>query len=383
MVGIYIHIPFCLRKCPYCAFYSRGLDSLGPGEWIRDYLSGLELEIDFWRGQVQGRTLYIGGGTPTVLAADQLTSLIARARTAFALPEEAEVTVEANPGAVEAGLWAALRRAGVNRLSLGVQSFDDRLLAFLGRIHRAEEAVQAFHQARAAGFGNINLDLMFGLPRQSLRQWEDSLQQALNLEPEHISLYGLTVEEGTPLAEWIATGCERLPPEEIEIEMYGRAVDLLEAHGYEQYEISNFARPGYSCLHNDLYWCNEPYLGLGASACSYLDGERSRKVNDIALYGAILAQGGRPVEERERLSLRGQMGETMMLGLRRTAGVNVARFRERFGCLPEAVFAEELGRLLEAGLVATDGTHWRLTRTGILLANQAFLEFVEGDSPPG
>lgn len=376
MVGIYIHIPFCLRKCPYCAFYSVGLDSLGPGEGIEDYLSALELELELWRGRVQGRTLYVGGGTPTVLPAEQLTDLIGQARAAFALPEGAEITVEANPGTLSEGLLGALRRAGVNRLSLGVQSLDNRLLASLGRIHRAEEAVQAFHQARAAGFGNISLDLMFGLPRQSLSQWEDSLRQALNLEPEHISLYGLTVEEGTPLASGIAAGREALPSEEVETEMYCRALELLEAHGYEQYEISNFARPGYHCLHNDLYWCNEPYLGLGAGAWSYLDGERSCKVRDRALYRVALAQGCWPLEERERLPLRGQMGETMMLGLRRAAGVSVARFQERFGCPPEAAFPRELEKLLQAGLITTDGTHWKLTRRGMLLANQACLEFV-------
>jgi oxygen-independent coproporphyrinogen-3 oxidase len=376
MVGIYIHIPFCVRKCPYCAFYSLGLDSLGPGEGIQNYLAALELEMDLWQGRVQGRTLYVGGGTPTVLAAEPLTALIGRARRAFALPEGAEITVEANPGTLDQDFLVALRRAGVNRLSLGVQSFDNSMLAFLGRIHRAEEAVQTFQQARAAGFGNINVDLMFGLPRQSLRQWEDSLQQALNLEPEHISLYGLTVEEGTPLADWIAAGRETLPSEEVETAMYGRALELLEAHGYEQYEISNFARPGYRCRHNDLYWCNEPYLGLGAGAWSYLDGERSCKVRDLALYRTALAQGRWPLEERERLPLRGQMGETMMLGLRRAAGVSVARFQERFGCPPEAVFPRELEKLRQAGLLTTDGTHWKLTRRGMFLANQAFLEFV-------
>jgi oxygen-independent coproporphyrinogen-3 oxidase len=377
-VGVYIHIPFCVSKCHYCDFYSVGLGSPGgeEGGWVEAYLSALEQEIDYWSGRVRGRTLYVGGGTPTFLPTDPLTSVIRRAREAFAVPEGAEITVEANPGTADESRFAALREVGVNRLSLGVQSFDDELLAFLGRVHRAADAVRAFRQARAAGWANVSLDLMFGLPRQSLQKWEDSLQQVVNLEPEHVSLYGLGVEEGTPLAEWVAAGREVLPPEEVEAEMYGRAIDLLEAHGYERYEISNFARPGYACLHNDIYWRNEPYLGLGAGACSYLGGERTGNVRDVGQYIANLRQGRRPVAERERLPRRGQMGETMMLGLRRAAGVDGARFRERFGDPPEAAFAEELEKLVQAGLLTTDGTHWKLTRRGLFLANQAFLEFV-------
>ena len=356
--------------------------ALGPpeqaerGAFVRAYLSALQREIEAWHGPVCGRTLYVGGGTPTWLQPDQLTTLLDHVRQAFTLPARAEVTLEANPGTLDASRLAALSQAGVNRLSLGVQSFDDACLGRLGRIHSAAAARQTFHQARAAGFRNINLDLMFGLPQQSLPQWEDSLQQALNLEPEHISLYCLEVEEGTPLAAEVRNGIKILPSPEIQADMYGRARQLLSAQGYAHYEISNFARPGYACRHNDIYWRNEPYLGFGAGACSYWNEERFCNLRNAAQYIAALQRGPRAIGERERLSRRGQMGETMMLGLRRTAGVNIARFRERFGDPPEEVFAEEVAQLVRNGLLTTDGTHWKLTPQSLLLANQVFMEFV-------
>lgn len=378
-VGLYVHIPFCLSKCPYCDFnsYAVGRNPSPERErGIRDYLDALEQEMESWRGRARGRTLFIGGGTPTLLDAEALAEVIRRAREWFSLPAGAEVSVEANPGTVDEAKLAALRAAGVTRLSLGVQSFEAEALRWLGRAHTADEARQAIRWIRAAGCKNLNLDLIFGLPGQNLRPWQGTLHEALRWEPEHLALYGLTVEEGTPLAEWVAAGRVKLPTDDETAELYEYALDCLAGQGYEHYEISNWARPGYRCEHNQIYWRNEEYLGFGAGAYSYLEGERRGHVASPAEYVRRVRAGQSPVAERERRTRQEQMGETMMLGLRLCEGVSISRFQERFGDPPEAAFPEALARLARQRLLTFDGQSWKLTRRGLLLANQVFLEFV-------
>jgi oxygen-independent coproporphyrinogen-3 oxidase len=435
-IGLYLHIPFCRQKCAYCDFSSyAGRESL-----VAPYLDALDREMALWHDHLgcgaQARTLYVGGGTPTVLPAAGLASLVERARRAFALPEEAEITVEANPGTVNSAYFRCLRRAGANRLSLGVQSYDDRLLALLGRIHNADQADASVRDARAAGFQNLNLDLMLGLPRQTLGDWQASVRRALDLAPQHLSLYALTVEQGTPLAAQIERGALPAPDDDLAAEMYEWAAGALARAGYDHYEISNWALPGYACRHNLVYWRNEPYLGLGAGAHSWFGGWRRANLRDPGAYiralgdqrspargDAAPVRGGAatmaqfpaayrmscnlcrgeaclagtanlhhsrhttqlPVAEVLEIDRALEMAETMIMGLRLLdEGVSYARFERRFGLPMEQVYGAEIAAAVEEGLLervserAPSGvqTRVRLTGRGALLGNRVFVRFV-------
>lgn len=371
--AVYCHVPFCLRRCGYCDFATAALPAApaAQAERLARYREaiGRELAAEAPR---PARTVYFGGGTPTTLGADALLQLLHRLGP---LPEE--VTCEANPTTAEAGLFAALRQGGFSRLSLGVQSLDDRLLRGLGRTHGAAEAYRACDLARAAGFDNLSLDLMFALPGQDLAGWRRTLREAVALEPAHISLYGLTIEPGTRLDGDVAAGLVQPVDEDTEADMYQAARDDLGAAGYEHYEIANFARPGRRCAHNQVYWHNEEYRGYGPAAASYVD--RRRWSNRTALddYAASLAAGDSPVAESETRLVREEQQETMWLGLRMLDGISSARFATRYGVSPDEVFGRELARLAAAGLLTEADGHWRLTPHGVQLANVVFREFVD------
>ena len=376
-IGLYVHIPFCRAKCGYCDFSSySGLEALFDG-----YTAALIREMAAARAQAapaRVRTLYLGGGTPTVLPPSLLVQILDAIRGTFSVDPEAEVSIEANPGTVDAETLALIRASGVNRLSLGVQSLDDGELRRLGRIHTAAEAVKAFQAARQAGFDNLSLDLIYGQPGQSLASWRASLEQALDLRPEHLALYALTVEEDTPLAA--AIECHELPEPDADLaaDMYELAQNMLVAAGLVHYEISNWARStSLLCRHNLIYWRNEPYLGLGAGAHSWLGG---RRWSNTALPARYMEQvlGGEPyVETEEVIDPELEMGETMMLGLRLLEeGVSYERFRERFGLDLEQRYAGPLADLKQLGLLESDGERVTLTGRGRLLGNQVFLRFL-------
>jgi oxygen-independent coproporphyrinogen-3 oxidase len=290
--------------------------------------------------------------------------------------EGCEITVEANPGTVDAAGLETLLKAGVNRLSLGVQSFNDGLLGVLGRVHNTAQALEAVRLARAAGFANLNLDFIFGIPGQTLSDWQETLAQAAALGPEHIAAYGLQLEEGTPLAQGVGRGEICACPEDLELMMYRHTVEYLNAAGYRQYEISNFARPGMECSHNLVYWLNTPYLGIGPAAHSFIGGERFSNVTALDRYSERLSRGEYPVEARERLTVEDEMAETMFLGLRLTAGVDLNLFHRRFGRRAEDVYRQEIERLIKNGLVEINGGFLRLSGKGLPLANVVFREFV-------
>jgi len=330
------------------------------------------------------QTLYVGGGTPTVLPAQDLAALVSDVRCALSLPKNAEITVEANPGTVEAAGLRCLHQAGVNRLSVGVQSFDDRLLRLLGRIHTAEQARAVVHQARVAGFQNLNLDLMLGLPHLTLQGWQEALCWALELEPQHLSLYALTVEEGTPLAAQIEAGTVPPPDDDLAADMYEWAEDTLDQAGYLHYEISNWALPGHACRHNLIYWRNEPYIGLGAGAHSWWGGRRRANLCAPADYVRSVQAGQPPVAEEEPIGRDLEMGETMMMGLRLLEeGVASQRFEQRFGASLDQTYATEIAELTACSLlerVPREGAleRIRLTHRGHLLGNSVFARFLPG-----
>ena len=378
--SLYLHIPFCLAKCSYCDFASYVL----PESWHTPYIAALESEVcDVGAGWQRPtlKTLYIGGGTPTVLSSAQLRSLIAASGRAFLLAPDAEITVEANPGTVTDASLEGLRQAGANRLSLGVQSFQPPHLQLLGRIHTAAQARGAVALARAVGFANLNLDLIYGLPGQTLDQWQADLHEALALAPEHLSLYALTIEEDTPLAARITCGETPTPDADLAAEMYEIAQSVLADAGYVHYEISNWARSragdgDYRCRHNLTYWHNEPYAGCGVAAHSWLLGRRRANVRGLQEYIQRLRQGQDPVAEEEAIGSDLERAESMILGLRLLEGVPRAGFQDRYGLDPVALYAPVLAETEALGLLEVTDTHIRLSPRGLLLGNQVFWRFL-------
>ena len=391
MLSVYIHVPFCVRRCLYCDFITYA----GQQAWLPAYVEAAIKEIH-WLGSSRAKTdepaqtVYFGGGTPSLLSIGQVEALLAAVDLSFGLMENAEITLEANPGTLTLDYLRELRASGVNRLSLGVQSFSDAELAQLGRIHTCEEALESIHWARQAGFENLSLDLIFGLPNQSLRAWENNLREVIRIHPEHLSLYNLIVEDGTPLAEQIAKREIPAPDDDVAADMYELTMDFLTSAGYEQYEISSWATsPEFESRHNKAYWQMTPYLGVGAAAAGFAENVRTLNTPSIPEYvQRISTQRSalpypRSAANREYTEVDGftLMQESMMLGLRLTReGVSNAAFRARYGQEISAAFPEEVHRLLAKGLVEwvdfPDGLHVRLTRRGKMLGNQAFMEFV-------
>ncbi|HSN73623.1 MAG TPA: radical SAM family heme chaperone HemW [Anaerolineae bacterium] len=399
-LSLYVHIPFCQRKCPYCDFNTyAGLNRL-----FEPYTAALVQEIQqagAARSRPAVRTIFLGGGTPTVLPAALLAQIIDACCTAFDVLPDAEITSEANPGTVDVGRFAAMRQMGVNRLSMGVQSFDPIELDFLGRIHSAGEAVAAMAVARAAGFDNINLDFIYGLPDQPPAVWQRTLEQALALAPEHISLYSLTIEEGTPFGDWAAAGRLAQPSPDLAADMYEIADEILSSTGYVQYEISNWARgsevrgtdggrtpiyqstnlpitiPPFACHHNLTYWRNEAFLGFGPGAHSSEGGRRWAVMRPVPEYIERINRGESAVDFVEQIDERLAMGETMMLGLRLVQeGVTFQRFQQRHGWPMMDVFGAEIHRLERLGLLEVLSDRVRLTRGARLVGNQVFAAFL-------
>lgn len=361
---IYVHIPFCARICPYCAFYKERPD----GSQTQRFCEALLAEMDQQRarGSIAPETIFIGGGTPTALTTPQLQYLLGGFRDRLDFSALGEWTLEANPGSVSPRKAEALRNLGVNRISLGVQSWDDDLLKLLGREHNAAQAEDSFHILRQAGFTNLNIDLMFGLPGQSLAQWETTLRKTIALGPEHISTYCLTYEEDTEFFARQARGEFREDPDS-DARFLESAMDLLESAGFEHYEISNYARPGYASSHNRGYWAGEDYLGIGPSAFSTVSLERSQNISDYRRYSDLVLAGDSPVSSIETLTAAMKRGERIALGLRTARGIAAAELN---AWPAERREFEELGLMKE-----TDG-NYVLTQQGKLLADSVAAAFV-------
>jgi oxygen-independent coproporphyrinogen-3 oxidase len=375
--SLYIHIPYCVRKCSYCDFNSSECQDIS----IDNYVPLLLEELTSIAGRFRvgpARTLFFGGGTPSLLSPRQVATVVETARDRYDLEKGAEVTLEANPGTVTPESLEGYLAAGVNRLSIGVQSFDERQLELLGRIHSAEEARAAARMAREAGFGRVGIDLIHSLPGQSLRDWEEELRAAIALGPDHISAYGLSVENGTPLAARVAAGELDLPDEDTAAAMFELTAKVLGEAGIEQYEISNFARPGCRSRHNSVYWQRGNYLGFGAGAHSFLREERygARWANPplVADYADSVRHGGPP--EAAILTRREAMEEFFFLGLRLLDGVNLDRFASEFGADAQDEFPGTIEKLSTAGMLLLEGNILRLTQKGLILSNRVLSEFV-------
>ncbi|RNC66296.1 MAG: radical SAM family heme chaperone HemW [Desulfuromonadales bacterium] len=378
--ALYIHIPFCVRKCLYCAFTSTDDAPLATGEYVALLMREMELRAAALAAPLCATSLYLGGGTPSLLKPSLVGTIIDGAARLFSLDPSAEITLEANPGTVTASSLAGYRAAGVNRLSLGVQSFDDRMLARLGRVHTAREAREAFDLARRAGFDNIGIDLIHGLPGQDRDHWRDQVRAAIALFPDHVSAYGLTVEEGTPFASLEDEGALALPDEEDAAAMFEETAELLTTAGYGQYEIANFALPGRRSCHNQVYWRRGNYLGFGAGAHSFLrephPGIRWRNPDDLGAYGSSLAEGLLPEVDRTCLAVGDAMAEWLFLGLRMLDGVEEEQFRAEFGRSLAEVYGTTIEGLCTAGLLLREVGVLRLTRRGVILSNRVFAAFL-------
>lgn len=346
-LSLYIHIPFCVRKCGYCDFLSAPAD-----EKARDrYVQALLMEIERYQGTETAdrkiKTLYIGGGTPSILSANQLDCIIQKIKCTFNFNDDIEASMEMNPGTASKEKCRALYQMGINRLSIGLQSTNDKELKTLGRIHSYEDFLNTYAWCREAGFQNINVDLMAALPYQTVESYTSGLRKIIRLAPEHISAYSLILEEGTPFYQKYNSGCYPLPDEEQERLMYRETEQILAQAGYERYEISNYAKKGYACRHNLVYWQGGDYLGLGLGSSSYMNGVRFHNTNDFDTYVNQDAY----VEDREVLSMQAKMEEFMFLGLRVMAGVSGPEFEKRFGKTMEDVYGDVLRKHEEEGLL--------------------------------
>lgn len=374
-IGLYIHIPFCQQKCLYCDFPSHA----NLAHLYQPYVAALCREISGWGGVLSGDvidTIYIGGGTPTVLSADYLREILACVHTAFSIDENAEISIEANPGTIDQEKLLTLKTGGVNRISFGVQTFSDPLLQSIGRIHSAAQAVEAVQEAQKVGFRNINVDLMYGLPDQTLQQLEDSVVQAIELGVTHISAYGLKVEDGTPFAVLNLEGRLMLPDEDIDEAMYQLTTEFLPKNEFMRYEISNFSKVGYECRHNLKYWRYRSYLGVGAAAHSFLQKERISNVGDVAQYIKCVESGNSPIEIKETPEIEVAMAEYVFLALRTVEGLEVQEFNAYFSRNFFRQYENILSKLVDQKLIIVRANQIYLTVVGMKYGNVVFRAFL-------
>src|SRR5215470_7092532 len=375
--GIYIHIPFCATRCHYCNFATGGYES----DLARRYTAAVRDEIgraDIPTKHAMRRvdTIYFGGGTPTTLTVGQISSLIEACRLRLDVESNSEITAEANPGSVSQNYLGELRKLGVNRLSFGVQSFDDGELRMIGRTHSAEEAREAVRNARAAGFANVSIDLIAGLPEQRMGTWRRNLEEAFALEPDHLSVYLLELYKDAPLLHRINRGELRAIDDELTVEMYFALKDEAERHGFEHYEISNWARPGFESRHNLKYWTGAPYRAFGVSAAGYDGRARWSNTRNIHEYLAKIESGRSPIADRVELDDDDRQSENLFLRLRLKDGVDLDEHLRRFGVDALERYHDEIERLREAGLVELGENRLKISRAGAVLANEVFAAFV-------
>lgn len=416
LYSLYLHIPFCVKKCRYCDFLSGPQDEETRERYTRALINEIKMQTICPAGSPVD-TVFFGGGTPSVLSGSQIDRIMEALHSFFSIQKDAEISMETNPGTADDEKLRVLKTAGINRLSLGVQSMHDRELALLGRIHTAAQARQTFENARKAGFDNINIDLMSALPGQSLASWADTLEQAVRWAPEHISAYSLIIEEGTPFAAMYENGSlPALPDEDTDRKMYHYTGAFLSEHGYQRYEISNYALPGRECRHNSGYWTGHPYLGLGIGAASYVNGTRFSNCTDLREYLEVLGSQKDRVDATEQtdkpeqadkakqaekngqtdkakqaektgitalirtdlhsLSAEEQMEEFMFLGLRMTKGVRNAVFTERFGKSIEQVYGRILERHISQGVLEKTPGGYRLTDRGVDVSNYVLADYL-------
>lgn len=384
---LYVHIPFCVKKCAYCDFLSWNADTDVRQKYVETLIREIQLTGERYQ-DYRVITIFFGGGTPSILSAEQIETIFCALRENFQIEENAEITIEANPGTVTKEKAKAWKRAGINRVSIGLQSVENSELKMLGRIHTYEEFLETYQLLREEGFSNLNVDLISAIPGQSVESWERTLRVAAELSPEHISAYSLIVEEGTPFYEWYGEenketvdhsgGTERppLPDEESERRIYEETEEILKEYGYFRYEISNYAKEGYECRHNIGYWRRAEYLGLGLGASSLMENRRFQNCSDYEAYQNAVQTGALLYMEEERLTTEDEMEEFMFLGLRMAAGICRSDFQKKFGKTVEEVYGEVILTLEKQGLLNCEEDRIFLTARGVDISNYVFEQFL-------
>lgn len=373
--SIYIHVPFCKARCYYCDFASFANCDYR----IKDYIKCVTQEILLYKDKLCEytiKTIFIGGGTPSYVDAIYILDILEAIYSCCRVDANAEITIEANPGTLDREKLEIYKKANINRISMGVQSTNDYELKGLGRIHTYQDFVDNFNLARQVGFSNISVDVMFGILHQSFDTWKRTLEDIVQLSPEHVSAYSLSIEEGTKFYDMYKEGKISYVDDEVDRRMYHHAVDFLDMHGYHQYEISNFAKDGYCCRHNKVYWHDEGYVGIGLGAHSYFDGARYNNVYDMTKYISLVQNGIIASENIEVISKDRDMSDYIILGLRLTKGVNRNKFRKRFNKGLDSLFGDKIEKLCQEGLLVCDDDTIALTKRGLDVANKVFVEFV-------
>lgn len=382
---LYIHIPFCVKKCDYCDFLSGPANNETKEKYVEALIKEIEASQEYSSKDDKVTSVFVGGGTPSILESEQLTRIFRALNNSFVIDDNAEITVEMNPGTVTEDKFKALKVAGVNRLSIGLQSANDNELKILGRIHTFIDFEDAYKMAKDAGFKNINIDLISAVPGQSVESWANTLRKVASLNPQHISAYSLIIEEGTPFYDkYGEDGCNdqgrnvlELPDEKSERLMYEDTKEILEEYGYHRYEISNYAKDGFECEHNKGYWKCEDYLGLGLGSSSLINGKRFHNTRDIDTYLQNSENSEKIREDETVLTIEEKIEEFMFLGLRMTKGISKSDFKGRFNINIEEVYKVELKKLIEEGFVKEDNDMLYLTERGTDISNQVFVEFME------
>ena len=371
-LGIYVHVPFCTKKCYFCSFNTAPMDDGA----MRRYLLALAREIDVlatapWASGIRIVSVFFGGGTPSLLSGDELASVLSALRGRFAVDADAEVTVESNPESLDAEKLRRYRDSGVSRISLGVQSMDDAILPAIGRLHDSGGAHAAFRACREAGFDNVSVDLMYGLPELDVTKWTRAIRAVLDWEPDHLSAYGMTLDEGSV---WGATGVSGLPAEDAVVEQYWALANEARARGFEHYEVSNYARAGRRSRHNQIYWKRGEYLALGPGACGFVGDLRYANVKPVARYAALLDEGRLPIDSAERLTAAQALAEELFLGLRTAEGVPRERLDARVAATP--ALRRRIDEWLARGLMEADGARVRLSERGFLMSDALFVDLI-------
>ena len=376
MLGLYIHIPFCVTKCKYCDFNSFKIDL---NEKIK-YLNYLGEEMKLYKEEIKNReidSVFVGGGTPSILNENEINILFEKIKENFNIKSNAEITMECNPGTLTLNKLKVMKKSGVNRLSIGLQAVQNHHLKYIGRIHTFEEFEKNYHDAKQMGFDNINIDLMYALPNQSREDWMESLEKVVKLNPTHISAYSLILEENTELFKMYERDEFNLLDENTDIEMYEYTINYLKSHGYNQYEISNYAKDNFECKHNVLYWKCEEYVGIGASASGYFIGIRYNNICELDNYEKMILEGEKPIEWEEKLSIKDEIEESIFLGLRMNEGIQISDFKEKYNFDFEKEYKNEIEKLSKMELIEIDNNLMKLTQKGREISNSVFVEFIK------
>ena len=375
MLGLYIHVPFCAQKCYYCDFNSYKINS----NQKKEYLINIEREMKFYKEEFKDKcfdTVFFGGGTPSILTVSELKELVNNINENFNIKDDAEITIECNPGTINREKLEAMKKMGINRLSIGLQATQNYHLKSIGRIHTYEEFEKNYYDALDIGFENINIDLMYALPNQKTQEWKDTLDKIIKLNPSHISAYSLILEEGTKLYDMYQNKEFELLDEDTDINMYNYTIDTLKRHGYNQYEISNYSKENLECKHNIIYWKCDNYLGLGPGASGFIGDTRYSNIEDICEYNKCIMQNIRPVSEEIELTKKDKIEEFIFMGLRMNEGINIDVFKERFDTDFYDIYQEVMDKLIKRELVRFDGKNISLTQKGREISNSVFIEFL-------